>query len=286
MIFDSFNEPHEMGAPPFLPLITRATRALTAVISTVNEDGESLLIAIAGEHPLTIYLDRREVVTLMTLGARPEALTLGYLRNQRLVKSFSEIASVRVDWDANSVAVTTRGGSDGAESMLRRPAAATACAQGSMFADWKRGFEAIRLPVDARLSQKQLLSLVEQVRQKQEVYKLAGAVHGCALARPQGDGVELLMFVEDVGRHNAVDTIAGQMWLDGLEGADKIVFTTARMTSEMVIKIAQVGVPFLVSRSGTTQMGWEVARQTGLTAIGRAKGRHYLIYAGSERVHR
>jgi FdhD protein len=275
-----------MGAPPSLPLLSRATRPLTFEITAINEKGEVLPISIAGEHPLTLYVDKREIVTLMTLGAWPEALAIGYLRNQRLVESVEEIASVQVDWDVNAVAVTTRRGLGNAAERMQQRTVTTGCGQGTMFGDLMQDVENIHLPPDARLDQERLFALTQDVRQLQSVYKQAGAVHGCALARNGAAGVEVLMFVEDVGRHNAVDAIAGQMWLDGLDGGDKIFFTTGRLTSEMVIKTAQMGIPFLISRSGTTQMGWEIARQTGITMIGRVQGRHYLVYTGTERFSR
>jgi len=275
-----------MGAPPSLPLLSRATRPLTFEITAINEKGEALPISIAGEHPLTLYVDKREIVTLMTLGAWPEALAIGYLRNQRLVESVEEIASVQVDWDVNAVAVTTRRGLGNAAERMQQRTVTTGCGQGTMFGDLMQDVENIHLPPDARLDQDRLFALTQDVRQLQSVYKQAGAVHGCALARNGAAGVEVLMFVEDVGRHNAVDAIAGQMWLDGLDGGDKIFFTTGRLTSEMVIKTAQMGIPFLISRSGTTQMGWEIARQTGITMIGRVQGRHYLVYTGTERFSR
>jgi len=275
-----------MGAPPSLPLLSRATRPLTFEITAINEKGEALPISIAGEHPLTLYVDKREIVTLMTLGAWPEALAIGYLRNQRLVESVEEIASVQVDWDVNAVAVTTRRGLGNAAERMQQRTVTTGCGQGTMFGDLMQDVENIHLPPDARLDQERLFALTQDVRQLQSVYKQAGAVHGCALARNGAAGVEVLMFVEDVGRHNAVDAIAGQMWLDGLDGGDKIFFTTGRLTSEMVIKSAQMGIAFLISRSCTTQMGWEIARQTGITMIGRVQGRHYLVYTGTERFSR
>jgi FdhD protein len=222
----------------------------------------------------------------MTLGAWPEALAIGYLRNQRLVENLEEIASVQVDWDVNAVAVTTRRGLTNVAERMEKRTVTTGCGQGTMFGDLMLDLENVRLPLDARLDQNRLYALTQDVRQLQTVYKQAGAVHGCALASTSAEGVDVLMFVEDVGRHNAVDAIAGQMWLDGMEGRDKIFFTTGRLTSEMVIKTAQMGIPFLISRSGLTQMGWEIARQTGITAIGRVQGRHYLVYTGAERFSR
>ena len=275
-----------MGAPPSLPLLTRASRPLTFEITAVNEKGETLPVSIACEHPLTLYVDKREVVTLMTLGAWPEALAIGYMRNQRLVDRVDQIASVQVDWEVNAVAVTTRNGLGGAAARMEKRTVTTGCGQGTMFGDLMQDVDNIRLASDARLTQERLFALTQEVRQLQTIHKRAGAVHGCALVRNGPDGVEVLMFVEDVGRHNAVDAIAGRMWLEGLDGGDKIFFTTGRLTSEMVIKAAQMGVPFLISRNGVTQMGWEIARQTGITLIGRAQGRHYPVYTGAERFSR
>jgi FdhD protein len=275
-----------MGAPPSLPLLTRASRPLTFEITAVNEKGETLPVSIACEHPLTLYVDKREVVTLMTLGAWPEALAIGYLRNQRLVDSVEDIASVHVDWEVNAVAVTTRRGLGDAAERMEKRTVTTGCGQGTMFGDLMQDVDNIRLPSEARLSQERLFALTQDVRQLQTIHKRAGAVHGCALASNSTEGVEVLMFVEDVGRHNAVDAIAGRMWLEGLDGGDKIFFTTGRLTSEMVIKAAQIGVPFLISRNGVTQMGWEIAQRTGITLIGRAQGRHYLVYTGAERFSR
>ncbi|HEX4596329.1 MAG TPA: formate dehydrogenase accessory sulfurtransferase FdhD [Burkholderiaceae bacterium] len=275
-----------MGAPPSLPLLTRASRPLTFEITAVNEKGEVLPISIAGENPLTLYVDKREIVTLMTLGVWPEALAIGYLRNQRLVESLQDIVSVQVDWDVNAVAVTTRHGLGDVTQRMQKRTVTTGCGQGTMFGDLMQDIENIRLPADAWLNHERLLELTQEVRQLQTIHKQAGAVHGCALAGNRPDGVKVLMFIEDVGRHNAVDAIAGRMWLEGLEGGDKIFFTTGRLTSEMVIKTAQMGIPFLISRNGVTQMGWEIARQTGITLIGRAQGRHYLVYTGAERFSR
>jgi FdhD protein len=272
-----------MGASPPRPLLSHATRPLTFEIEAVNEQGEAQKIFIAGEHPLALYVDKREIITLMTLGAWPEALAIGYLRNQRLVDSLEEIAAVQVDWEVEAVAVTTRNGIGHAAERMQKRTITTGCGQGTMFGDLMEDLGSVRLWSDARLTQNQLYALMDAVRQQQTIYKQAGAVHGCALARTSGEGIELLMFVEDVGRHNAVDAIAGRMWLDGIDGGDTVFFTTGRLTSEMVIKTAQMGIPFLVSRSGLTQMGWEIARQTGITAIGRAINRHYLIYTGKER---
>jgi len=238
---------------------------------------------IAGEHPLTLYVDKREVVTLMTLGQAPEALAIGYLRNQRLVRSIDEIAAVQVDWETDSVAVTTRKGIRGLARKMGKRTVTTGCGQGTVFGDLMGEIESIRLREDVRLAEETLYSLLDAIRHHETIYKAAGAVHGCALATNQPGASEILSFVEDVGRHNAVDAIAGQMWLEGIDGSDKIFYTTGRLTSEMVIKCAQMTIPFLVSRSGLTQMGWTIAQKVGITMIGRAVNKHYLLFTGSGR---
>jgi FdhD protein len=264
------------------PVLSQASRPLTFQIDAINERGELVPTSIAGEHPLTIYVDKQELVTLMTLGGAPEALTLGYLRNQRLIGSLDEIAVVQVDWDVEAVAVKTHHGRGIDAGRVEKRTVTTGCGQGTVFGDLMAEIDDIRLAQGATLSEATLYGLLDAVRHHESIYKQAGAVHGCALAR----GPEILMFVEDVGRHNAVDAIAGQMWLDGLDGGDKIFYTTGRLTSEMVIKTAQMGIPFLVSRSGLTQMGWEIARRLGMTMIGRAQGKHYLLFTGGERFSR
>ncbi|MGQ0546363.1 MAG: formate dehydrogenase accessory sulfurtransferase FdhD [Betaproteobacteria bacterium] len=261
------------------PLLTDAARPATFEVEAYNERGEMVPTAIAGEHPLTIYLDKREVVTVMTLGHAPEALVIGYLRNQRLVSSLAEIAAVQVDWETESAAVTT--GKRRNLPKLRKKTVTTGCGQGTMYGDLMEEVEKVKLREDVRLADAELFVLLEKVRRHETIYKQAGAVHGCALATTAG---EILMFVEDVGRHNAVDAIAGFMWLDGIDGADKVFYTTGRLTSEMVIKCAQMRIPFLVSRSGLTHMGHEIAKKVGITMLGRASGRHYLVFTGKERL--
>ena len=270
-----------MNAPDAVhrPLLTHAARPATFTIDAVDELGESRPTAIAGEHPLTLYVDKRELLTLMTLGAAPEALAIGYLRNQRLIERIEDIVAVQVDWDVNAVAITTREGLRDLEEKTRRQTRTTGCGQGTVFGDLMDEIDSIALPADARLGRSTLYGLLNNVRLHESVYKQAGAVHGCALCA----GAEILMFVEDVGRHNAVDAIAGQMWLDRIDGGDKVFYTTGRLTSEMVIKAAQMGIPFLVSRSGLTQMGYEIACRVGMTMIGRATNRHYLLFTGGER---
>jgi FdhD protein len=268
---------------PLKPEITHATRPLTFEVEALNERGEALATPIAGEHPLTLYIDKREIVTLMTLGQAPEALAIGYLRNQRLVRSIEDIAAVQVDWETDAVAVTSRKRIRGLSARMAKRTVTTGCGQGTVFGDLMDEIESIRLREDVRLSEDTLYALLETVRRHETIYKTAGAVHGCALASNDDGASEILTFVEDVGRHNAVDAIAGQMWLRDIDGSDKIFYTTGRLTSEMVIKAAQMQIPFLVSRSGLTQMGWNIAERTGITMIGRAVNRHYLLFTGKHR---
>jgi len=264
--------------------LTHASKPLTFEVEAINERGEAVRTPIAGEHPLTLYVDKREIVTLMTLGQAPEALAIGYLRNQRLVKSIDEIAAVQVDWETASVAITTRTPLKGLEKKMKKRTVTTGCGQGTVFGDLMEEIDSIKLREDVTLTEDALHALLDAVRRHEAIYKEAGAVHGCSLASYTADGVEILYFVEDVGRHNAVDAIAGQMWLDGEDGSDKIFYTTGRLTSEMVIKAAQMRIPFLVSRSGLTKMGHEIANKVGITMIGRAAGgKHYLLFTGKHR---
>jgi FdhD protein len=267
----------------YRPLLTDAARPSTYEVQAVDEHGTARAVPVAGEHPLTIYVDKQELITLMTLGAAPEALALGYLRNQRLVPTIDDVVAVQVDWETNSCAIVTRSGLADLAGKTARRTKTSGCGQGTMFGDLMDEIDDVRLPPGATLSQATLYDLLDRVRLHETIYKQAGAVHGCALATNNRHTSEIIMFVEDVGRHNAVDAIAGRMWLDRLDGADKIFYTTGRLTSEMVIKAAQMGIPFLVSRSGLTQMGHEIAEKVGITMIGRATNRHYLLFTGAQR---
>ncbi|HSV37111.1 MAG TPA: formate dehydrogenase accessory sulfurtransferase FdhD [Ramlibacter sp.] len=264
-----------------LPFLTEARAPLTRDIETVNEHGERGTIAIPAERPLTVYVDKRELVTLMTLGARPEWLVLGYLRNQRLVRDIDEIESVTVDWDVGAASVKTRSGVDKIEERTSRRVVTTGCGQGTVFGGLMDEVESLRLP-ETSITQSQLYGILNAIRLQESTYKSAGSVHGCALFH----GEEMQLFVEDVGRHNAIDTIAGWLWLQPkvIAADDKVFYTTGRLTSEMVIKSAQMGVPIVVSRSGITQMGHEIAQRLGLCAIGRATNRHFLCYCAPHRL--
>lgn len=268
-------------APRYRPALSDAHAVLTTDVVAMDERGRRKTLAIPAERPLTVYVDKRELVTLMTLGGAPELLTLGYLRNQRLVRALTDIVSIQVDWTVDAAAVVTRGGIAGIEERTAKKVVTTGCGQGSVFGGLMDEVDSIVLPPDACLAQSSVVRIVETIRTQPSIYKLAGSVHGCALFTYDG---ELVYFVEDVGRHNAVDAIAGMMWLHGVDGADKVFYTTGRLTSEMVIKGAQMGIPFLLSRSGTTQMGQMVAERVGMSLLTRCSGRHFLLLAGHERL--
>lgn len=263
----------------YRPDMTNAGLGFSLPSVAIDERGEAQSIELVGERALTIYVDKQEIVTLMTIGAHPELLTLGYLKNQGFFDDIAEIKIVQVDWETEAVAVVTRqGGSDFSTRMAQRTVT-TGCGQGTVFGRLMEKLTQIRVP-DVSINQSMLYAMLDALKNYNEVYKKAGAVHGCALCT--GDRIDF--FVEDVGRHNAVDAIAGFMWLNDLSGADKIFYTTGRLTSEMVIKVTQMGIPILLSRSGATQMGLEMARQAGVTMISRAKGKHFLVLNGSENI--
>ena len=346
-----------------LPRLTSARAALTCEITAVNEHGEQIRVSIPAERALTVYVDKRELVTLMTLGAHPEWLVLGYLRNQRLVTSVHDIESITVDWDIGVAAVKTRHGIADIEEKTSKRVVTTGCGQGSVFGGLMDEVDQIQLPADSSLTQSQLYSLVNTIRLKETTYKSAGSVHACALFDTATSEPEMLLFIEDVGRHNAIDTIAGWMWMQEIaptlsaargslppegaglawggpalaaaaptlvasrtsgvapplsrdEGALRlrpgkagsaapagedlapphgalptdlgsaglVFYTTGRLTSEMVIKSAQMGVAIVVSRSGITQMGHQVAQSVGLCAIGRATNKRFVCYANPQRL--
>jgi FdhD protein len=263
------------------PRLTQAKAALTREVTVVDESGQTRAIRIPAERDLTVYVDKRELVTLMTLGAHPEWLVLGYLLNQRLVQGVHEIESITVDWDVGAAAVVTRSGIDRIEERTARRVVTTGCGQGSVFGGLMDDVDRIALPMNARLRQSQLYEIVNTIRLRDSTYKTAGSVHACALFFED----QLQLFVEDVGRHNAVDTIAGWMALQAsLPAGEKVFYTTGRLTSEMVIKSAQMGVPVVISRSGITEMGLNVAQRVGLCAIGRATHKRFFCFSHPERL--
>lgn len=264
---------------PYKPEMTDAGLGFSRSAVAVDELGEPREIELVGERALTIYVDKQEIVTLMTMGTHPEMLTLGYLKNQGFFEEIEDIKTVQVDWETEAVAVVTyHKDKDFSERMAQRTVT-TGCGQGTVFGRLLEKLENIRVPV-CPVKQSTLYGMLESLREYNEVYKKAGAVHGCALCT----GSRIDFFVEDVGRHNAVDAIAGYMWLHDISGANKIFYTTGRLTSEMVIKVSQMGIPVLLSRSGATQMGLDMARQAGVTLISRAKGKHFLVLNGVEQI--
>ncbi|MDH4052610.1 MAG: formate dehydrogenase accessory sulfurtransferase FdhD [Rubrivivax sp.] len=278
---EALNPAPSLPLVPGAPRLTSAQGILLREISILDEYGERRLLMIPAERPLTVFVDRRELVTLMTLGAMPELLVLGYLRNQRLIAHAGEVESISVDWDVSAAAVRTRHGLPDLQQRTAHRVVTTGCGQGTVFGDMMAGLGSVQLPDPsvARIRQSTLHRMLECMRQQDSIHRKAGSVHGCALFC----GGEMLMFVEDVGRHNAIDTIAGWMALHGVTGGDKAFYTTGRLTSEMVMKAGQMGVPIIVSRNGVTAMGHEMAERMGMTLFGRAANRHFLCYCGFDR---
>ena len=265
--------------------MSHASVPMVHEVEVMDEAGRIKTTHIPGERPLTIYLDKREVVTLMTLGSAPEALVLGYLRNQRLVESPDDIASIQVDWETDSAAVKTHRSTVDIDALTSKRVVTTGCGQGTMFGGLIEEMAEIRLPDGPQLTQEAIVDLIDSIRVHDTIYKKSGSVHACAVFERDGNNhVRLLHFIEDVGRHNAVDSISGLMWLADKPGKDLIFFTTGRLTSEMVIKGAQMGIPFLMTRSGMTLMGLELARKTNLTLLSRCSGKHFEIFNAPERV--
>tara|TARA_B100000902_G_C27312765_1_gene919410 strand:- start:2056 stop:2925 length:870 start_codon:yes stop_codon:yes gene_type:complete len=261
------------------PDLTKSKRPSPKNIEVVDEYNSKREFPVTGELPLTVYVNKQEVVTLMTLGHYPEALVIGYLRNQGFISSLNDLKSVHVDWETNSAAAKTINEKINLENKLTHKVVTSGCGQGTSFGGVWDDLKLKNIK-STKLKQSTIYKILKLLHDKNEIYRLSGAVHGCALC----DREKIIDFVEDVGRHNAVDAIAGNMWLDDIESTDKIFYTTGRLTSEMVIKVAQMEIPYLISRSGITEMGLTVAQETGVTLMGRAKGKHFLVYNGSENI--
>ncbi len=259
------------------PILSSAGLRPTHPVEVIDEFGGKRAMRVAGEFPLTIKVDEKEVVTLMTLGTYPELLALGYLRNQRLIESVEEVRAIEVDWERETAWVKTHHGKGiiDWEKKLSKRTVTTGCGQGTMFSCTLDKIYEKPLPTPF-VRQSTLYGLLRNIAQYNEIYRQAGAVHGCALCKE----TEIKLFVEDVGRHNAADTIAGQMWMQDISGGNKIFYTTGRLTSEIVMKVAHMGIPILLSRSGVTYMGLELAQDLCVTMIARAKGKHFLVYNG------
>jgi FdhD protein len=270
-----------MRPVPNAPRVTAASCAMLREILIVDEQGDRRPIYVPTERPLTVVLDGRELVTLMTLGACPEMLVLGYLRNQRLIGDVAMIESLAVDWNTGSATVATRAGIRGGGAGAAPGIVGTACGLGTVFSDLMMQAEASALPQaqSARISRSTLSHVLDTMRQHDAIHRAAGSVHSCALFQ----GADLLVSIEDVSRHNGLDTLAGWMAFHGVAGGDKILFTTGRLTSEMIMKAAHNGVPIVVSRNGVTAMGYDLAAKLGMTLFGRAANRRFLCYVGAER---
>ena len=262
------------------PILSSSGVAPTISAQVHGEDGDTRDIEIPGERALSLYVDKRELITLMTLGQMPEALAVGWLLSQRLVDSAEELEEVRVDWEVGVAAVYTHHGI--AEQLDERRTVTSGCGQGTMFSRLMDEVEEVQFARAPRFAAPALFDLLRLIREQDTVYKRAGAVHCCALAAQDGSTAKLLCFVEDIGRHNAADAIAGWMQLNDVDGGGKVFYTTGRLTSEMVIKCAQMRIPYLVSRSGTTAMGYQVANRVGITMLGRAVNRRYILFSGAE----
>jgi FdhD protein len=268
-----------MSNSRYRPEISNAGLSPTHPVTAVDEYHAPRQVEVPGESPLTLYVDGREIVTLMTIGAHPEALALGYLRNQRFVDRLEQIKSITVDHHTEAAHVTTFDGIDGWDEKLKKRTVTTGCGQGTVFSCTLDNLYSLQLP-DIKIHQSVIYALLDSISDRNKIYRRSGAVHGCALC----EGADSLMYTEDVGRHNAADAISGYMWLDDISGDNKIFYTTGRLTSEIVMKTAHMGIAVLLSRSGVTHMGLELAQELGMTMIARAKGKHFLIYHGAENI--
>jgi FdhD protein len=263
----------------YRPQMTMAGMPLTSSVDAIDASGKRIRVEIPNEFPLTIYLDGHEVATLMTLGTHPEELVLGYLRSMGMIRDVEGIASVRVNWEEETARVTTFHGNAGADQGTRATyrMVTSGCGQSMMFDCLLQSLYAKKLPA-RQLRQSAIYSILRKLSDQNTIYRTAGSVHGCALCSDS----DVLFFVEDVGRHNAADVISGRIWLERVSGEGKLLYTTGRLTSEIVIKAAGMGISILISKSGTTRMGLELAQDLGLTMIGRVKKRRFLVYSGSE----
>jgi len=252
---------------------------LSSEVDGIDHNGNRVTTRVVTERPLTLFLNRQEIVTMMTIGDYPDLLAVGYLLNQHMLSPDDEITAIDYDDELGVVVVRTARETD-YEEKLQKKVRTSGCAQGTVFGDVMEGFDAIRMPAEAALRTSWLYALTKAINMQPSLYLTAGASHGCVLCMEDRP----LVYMEDVGRHNAVDKIAGWMFINRISPADKIFYTTGRLTSEMVIKTALMGIPILVSRSGFTAWGVELARQVDLTLVGRARGRRFVALAGQHRI--
>ncbi len=252
---------------------------LTRAVVGVDQEGRAVETAVVVERPLTLFLNGQEIVTMMTIGDHPDYLAVGYLLNQNMLRADDAITGIDYDEELETVVVRTRRRTD-FEKKLRKKTLTSGCAQGTVFGDLMEKFDDIRLPADAVLRTSWLYALTKKINTAPSLYLAAGAIHGCVLCEEDRP----LLYMEDVGRHNAIDKIAGYMHLNGIGPEGKIFYTTGRLTSEMVIKTVQMRIPILISRSGFTAWGVDLARRAGLTLIGRAKGKRFIALSGEGRI--
>ena len=252
---------------------------LTQAVRGIDQEGRPIQTAVVYERPLTLFLNSQEIVTMMTIGDYPDYLAVGYLLNQNMLRPDDVIAGIDYDEELEVVVVRTARATD-YEAKLKKKVRTSGCAQGTVFGDVMEQFEQVRLPADAILRTSWLYALTKKINTSPSLYLKAGAIHGCVLCEEDRP----LLYMEDVGRHNAVDKIAGYMFLNGITPAKKIFYTTGRLTSEMVIKTVQMQIPILISRSGFTAWGVDLARQANLTLIGRAKGKRFIALSGEDRI--
>jgi FdhD protein len=252
---------------------------LTRRVTGLDHTGAEVETSVTMERPLTLYLNGQEIVTMMTILDRPEDLAVGYLLNQGMLRAEDRLTGVDYDDDLGVVVVRTEARTN-FEEKLKKKTLTSGCAQGTAFGDLMEGFASVRLSPEVKLRTSDLYRLLHRINTIPSLYLEAGAIHGCALAAAD----QPLCYMEDVGRHNAVDKIAGWMFRNGISGADKIFYTTGRLTSEMVIKTVRMGIPILLSRSGFTAWGVELAREANLTLIGRCKGKRFTVLAGEARM--
>lgn len=268
-----------MSEKPFRLMPSPDDARLTAELTGFDATGQQITIPVVHETPLTIYLNRQEIVTAMTLGDQPEALAVGFLYNQNMLHKDDEITAIDYDDEVSVVVVRTARETD-YEAKLQKKVRTSGCAQGTVYGDMMEAFEKVTLNKDIKIKASALYQLSAAINAIPSLYLKAGAIHGCALAQ----GASPVIYVEDIGRHNAVDKIAGHLFMNKLSARDKVFYTTGRLTSEMVLKTVMMGAPILVSRSGFTQAGVMLARRAGLTLIGRMRGARFTVLSGAERV--
>ncbi|MBL4691130.1 MAG: formate dehydrogenase accessory sulfurtransferase FdhD [Rhodospirillales bacterium] len=268
-----------MSTDEYLVMPNPKDPRLTERVAGVDQDGKRIETSVTVERPLTLFLNGQEIVTMMSICDYPEYMAIGYLVNQNMLLPDDEITAIDYEEDIATIVVRTARKTN-YEEKLKKKTLTSGCAQGTVFGDVMEKFEDVTLPADTVIKTSWLYTLMKKINTQPSLYLEAGAIHGCVLAEQD----RILLYMEDVGRHNAIDKVAGYMFRHGIDGADKIFYTTGRLTSEMVIKAVQMGIPIVASRSGFTAWGVDLARQVGLTLIGRARGRRFVVLSGEGRI--